>query len=78
VLNKAKSLESQGFQCQLSLFKCKVFAHFCAKALHFPLAWRSTPMELRIAAMSEFHKNAVFMELHGIRRVNKPQSGLFC
>ena len=37
-------------------------------------------MEIRIVTMSEFHKNgenAVFMELHGIRRVNKPQSSLF-
>ena len=36
---------------------CKVFANNQAKTLHLPLAWCSTPMEIRIVTMSEFHKN---------------------
>ena len=56
VRNKAASLESQGFQGSMALFKCKVFAQICAKTLHLPQERYAAPVGIRIVTMSEFHK----------------------
>lgn len=53
------SLESQGFEGSLALFKCKAFGLNCPKALHLPLERRSAPVEIRIVTMAEFHKNGL-------------------
>ena len=53
----AESLEIEGFQGLLALFKCKVFGLNCSKTLHLPPDRRGAPVEIRIVTMSEFHKN---------------------
>ncbi|HIY16649.1 MAG TPA: hypothetical protein H9839_04885 [Candidatus Intestinimonas stercorigallinarum] len=69
VRNKAERLESQGFQGQMALFKCKVFGRNCPKTLHFPLVRLTAPAEIRIATMAEFQKAALVRRFYGIARL---------
>ena len=67
--NKATSLEAQGFQGKMALFKCKVFGQFCPKALHLPLVRFDAPVEIRIVTMAEFHKSGPLSRFYGIARL---------
>ena len=77
---KPQALKFMRFKAHWLCSCARILGRIAQKSLHTPLAYRDTPMEIRIVTMAEFHKNhqkAVFMKLRGRSRANKPQSGLF-
>ncbi len=68
--------EQRGMRCSGARF----FAHDCAKALHPPHRMAHHAMRIRIYFCLNFIKTVKksrFYEITRLRRLNKPQGGLF-